>query len=96
MAYQYAQNFDYVFSGSSNTLFEYNNSAIITGFFVGNRFDIAKGLITINIFLGGGIKSYIIDNAPPSSNTERKAGGIYQLNTKGFVPKGNIEVGFNF
>ena len=97
LGYQYAKNYDYFYNGNSSVLIEYNNTAILGGVFIGNRFDLAKGLITIDMHFGGGIKGLVQDNTPISNNYYYpNSGGIYQLNTKGFVPKGNIEIGFNF
>lgn len=97
IGYQYSKDYDYFYNGVSSSLVEYNNSAILGGIYIGNRFDLAKGLITIDMYFGGGVKGLVVDNTPVTNNYYYpRSGGIYQLNTKGFVPKGNVEIAFNF
>jgi len=97
VGFQYAQMYDYYYDGISTVAIDYTNSYILGGIYIGNRFDLAKGLITIDMYFGGGIKGFVKDNTPvPNNYYYPNNGGVYQTNTVGFVPKGNVEIGFNF
>ncbi len=92
-AYQYVHSSYYEYTSSvDSAIFRSKNiNSIQGGLEIGTRFDLAKGLITLDFHTGAGFKYSFND----LSNYVRYT-NIYQIGQIGIIAKGNISIGFNF
>lgn len=98
LAYQYAEgnnvslSVDHFTNEFVDRSSKYHQNAIVGGLFLGSRFDLVKGKITIDVYAGIGMKY----NNTVSSTGAYFDPGAYNIGVTGIVPRGNIDFGFNF
>lgn len=99
LAYQYAEgnnislSIDYFTNEFVDRSSKYHQNAIVGGLYLGSRFDLVKGRITLDVYAGVGMK---YNNIVSSATGSYFDGGIYNIGVTGIVPRGNIDFGFNF